>query len=319
MPGVKRADTGRCAQRVAFAMIATGLLVCANVTAAPFAAPVRAGEGGANAAQAAKTPKASADATAVWRLWGTREIRSTRLSAFAKWNGMLDRYRREQARLAARVAVRCKDDRTAADAARRSGVPRDRSFAALVALARAKRARATAGEHAAPASSASLPACARAHWERFLASLEGLSAREKLARVNAHLNRAPYIIDPINWGVADYWATPIEFLRKDGDCEDYAIAKYLALKQLGFDPATMRVVVLEDRNLKVDHAVLAVRLDGRLYILDNQTPRVVEASRIRHYRPVYSINEQAWWLHSGWRPTNPSAGGLRPRVWTASR
>ncbi len=249
-----------------------------------------------------------------WHLWGTREIRSTRLSAFAKWNGMFERYRREQLRRATLLGQACTTSGHSHGGV--ASVPRERSFAALVRLARARRAKAA---DAAEKVVSALPPCAQVRWQHFLDSIKGLPAREMLSRVNIHFNRAPYVVDPVNWGVADYWATPIEFLRKDGDCEDYAIAKYLALRSLGFDPSAMRIVVLEDRSLGIDHAVLAVRLDGTVYILDNQTPHIVEAERIHHYRPVYSINERAWWLHSGWRPTNPQAGGARGRVWTAMR
>jgi predicted transglutaminase-like cysteine proteinase len=59
----------------------------------------------------------------------------------------------------------------------------------------------------------------------------------------------------------------------------------------------MRIVVLQDLNLKVTHAVLAVDLDGKTWILDNQIKQVIDAERIRHYRPVYSVNEKGWWLH----------------------
>ena len=111
--------------------------------------------------------------------------------------------------------------------------------------------------------------------------------------------------DMVNWGQADYWETIHEFLRQDGDCEDYAIAKYFSLKALGFDPATMRIVIVEDMNLHTPHAVLAVYAsanpgDGKgdaPLILDNQLPHPVKATSILHYRPIYSINETAWWFH----------------------
>ncbi|RMF10287.1 MAG: hypothetical protein D6763_06055 [Alphaproteobacteria bacterium] len=139
--------------------------------------------------------------------------------------------------------------------------------------------------------------CRRDEWQELIATLDGASTTEKLSAVNAFMNEAPYITDLRNWGVPDYWASVREFLRKDGDCEDYAIAKYYSLKALGFDPGAMRVVVVEDLNLKTAHAVLAVYINGEALILDNQMQDVVRASSIVHYRPIYSINEQAWWLH----------------------
>jgi predicted transglutaminase-like cysteine proteinase len=111
------------------------------------------------------------------------------------------------------------------------------------------------------------------------------------------MNRARYITDLVNWGTQDYWATASEFFWKDGDCEDYAIAKYLSLKALGFAQDSLRVVVVQDLNLKIPHAILVVYLDGKALLLDNQVGTVIEAERVRHYRPIYSVNETAWWLH----------------------
>lgn len=139
--------------------------------------------------------------------------------------------------------------------------------------------------------------CHLKDWKEFLATLEGKDLAAQLDAVNAYMNRAPYIIDPINYGVPDYWATPRQFFVKDGDCEDYAIAKYLSMRALGTPTDPMRVVVLFDQNLDLAHAVLAFYTKGTILILDNQIGEVVEHTRIRHYRPIYSLNENAWWMH----------------------
>lgn len=139
--------------------------------------------------------------------------------------------------------------------------------------------------------------CHYREWRALIEGLRGQPVAEVLAAVNAHMNRAPYIIDPINWGVKDYWATPSQFFRKDGDCEDYAIAKFVTLKELGLPAEDMRITVLEDQNLKVAHAILVVFVAGEPWVLDNQIQRVVRAGTIRHYRPIFSINESGWWLH----------------------
>lgn len=139
--------------------------------------------------------------------------------------------------------------------------------------------------------------CHLQEWRALLRSLAGQAPSAQVAAVNEFMNRAPYIIDPVNYGVPDYWATPIQFLGKDGDCEDYAIAKFISLRELGFKNEQMRIVVLDDLNLKIAHAILVVYMDGRALVLDNQIATVVPAERIRHYRPIYSINEDSWWLH----------------------
>ena len=71
-------------------------------------------------------------------------------------------------------------------------------------------------------------------WSAFLQSLAGLSPAEKMRRVNRYHNKARYILDIINWRLDDYWASPLQFLERDGDCEDYAIAKFMSLRALGF-------------------------------------------------------------------------------------
>jgi predicted transglutaminase-like cysteine proteinase len=149
----------------------------------------------------------------------------------------------------------------------------------------------------APCSASAFNRCHLREWKAFLAEQEGKDRRAQVEAVNAYMNRQPYLTDPRNYGVSDYWATPVQFFSRDGDCEDYAIAKFLSLRALGFDNDMLRVVVLQDLNLRVGHAVLAVYLDGEALILDNQIRRVVEDGRIRHYKPIYSINEHHWWLH----------------------
>jgi len=139
--------------------------------------------------------------------------------------------------------------------------------------------------------------CYMTTWRELLALLKDKPINEQIAEINIHMNEAPYITDMINWGVPDYWASMRQFFDKDGDCEDYAIAKYLSLKELGLDADMMRIVVVQDTNLDVPHAVLVVSVDGHNLVLDNQISYVVKEKAVLHYRPFYSINEKAWWLH----------------------
>lgn len=149
-------------------------------------------------------------------------------------------------------------------------------------------------ENCNPAKSRS---CARQKWTGFLDSLDGKDLTTKIQEVNSYMNAHPYILDIINWGIQDYWATPFQFFLKDGDCEDYAIAKYESLKKLGVSPNDMRIVVLQDMNLNIIHAVLMVKAGKDILILDNQIQQVISDSKIYHYKPIYSINETAWWRH----------------------
>lgn len=140
-------------------------------------------------------------------------------------------------------------------------------------------------------------ACKTDEWQSFLDKIHSLSPEEQIRAVNREMNDKPYVTDPVNWHMADYWATPLQFLRKDGDCEDYAISKYMALRALGFPVNDMRIVVLQDTNLGIPHAVLVVFHKGKALVLDNQVSGIVPADRIHHYQPFYSINEEGWWLH----------------------
>jgi predicted transglutaminase-like cysteine proteinase len=134
--------------------------------------------------------------------------------------------------------------------------------------------------------------------DNMVASLRGKPVVKQLQEVNRFYNAVPYVEDIDNWGVSDYWATPQEMLSRGGDCEDYAIAKYLALKALGVPESQMRITIVQDNNLGgIIHAVLEVRHAGERYILDNQATEMVSATRIYHYRPIYAINTTAWWAY----------------------
>jgi predicted transglutaminase-like cysteine proteinase len=140
--------------------------------------------------------------------------------------------------------------------------------------------------------------CRIGEWDRLVASLRGWDVPTQLALLNAYVNRYPYVEDRVNWRQLDYWATPLQFLaRSGGDCEDFAIIKYLALRELGIDADDLRIVIVRDRARGIAHAVLAVYVDGRALILDNQRDDVVVADLVHHYVPVYSLNERGWWLH----------------------
>jgi predicted transglutaminase-like cysteine proteinase len=156
-----------------------------------------------------------------------------------------------------------------------------------------------------PASGECIPnprfACvnSRAAYQSFLASVQALPRDDQLKSVNLYLNAAPYITDIVNWGVSDYWETWLEFVFRSGDCEDYAIAKYMTLKALGWPPADMRVVIVQDENLNVAHAVLAVKRGSKTFILDNQVEATLPDTAIRHYRPFYSVNDSGFWISAG--------------------
>lgn len=150
----------------------------------------------------------------------------------------------------------------------------------------------------APCDSGWFNRCYLQDWKRFLGKLPDKGVRTQLDSVNRYMNRAPYVTDPVNYGVPDYWATPKQFFVKDGDCEDYGIAKYLSMRALNHPTDVMRIVVLMDMNLRIAHAIMAYYIDDDILILDNQIASVVSHTRIHHYRPIYSINEKYYWVHT---------------------
>ncbi len=140
-------------------------------------------------------------------------------------------------------------------------------------------------------------ACEPQEWARLVRELRGLPLRDQVERVNAAFNRHPYVSSFKNWGEISHWETPFEFLHKNGQCQDYAIAKFMMLRALGVPNEKLRMVVLHDTVLRLDHAVVVAYVGGEALMLDNQISRVVPVSQVHHYRPYYSTNETGWWLH----------------------
>jgi predicted transglutaminase-like cysteine proteinase len=139
--------------------------------------------------------------------------------------------------------------------------------------------------------------CHLAEWRRFLDEVRSLPGIEQLRAVNRFANTREYVLDIDNYGLDDYWAIPREFLGSGGDCEDYVITKLFSLLWLGYPADELRLVVVQDTNLRVPHAVLAVARGRDTLILDNQVQAVLPDRDVVHYVPVYSINESRWWIH----------------------
>ena len=134
-------------------------------------------------------------------------------------------------------------------------------------------------------------------WREVATAAKGKPELEKLKIVNAYFNRWPYKMDRELYGVSEFWATPQEFMKRSGDCEDYSIAKFFALRDLGFANEDLRIVILMDRIRRIGHAVLAVYALGDILILDSLTDLVFSHKKYKHYVPQYSMNETTRWAH----------------------
>lgn len=129
------------------------------------------------------------------------------------------------------------------------------------------------------------------------AKLRGASPLVLLRAVNRLANRHPYRSDLVNFKTREHWASPIEFLARSGDCEDYAIFKYALLRHLGMPADALRVVLLRHKADGRGHAVLAVYLEDTVYILDNIDGLIRPQDEVTNYVPVFSFNETARWAH----------------------
>jgi predicted transglutaminase-like cysteine proteinase len=145
--------------------------------------------------------------------------------------------------------------------------------------------------------------------KRFLAVLDRALTHKGWSRI-AEINRAINLdIKPVDdmtqYGIVDLWATPLMvFASNAGDCEDYAIAKYAALHEIGISDADLRLVVVRDHATEQDHAVAAVRYDGRWLILDNRMLEMRQDASITDLTPLFVIDSEGV-RRMVPRPTNP--------------
>ncbi len=143
-------------------------------------------------------------------------------------------------------------------------------------------------------------------------------ARNELAlirQINEFYNQVPYFSDQQHWGQADFWATPIEFYSSwGGDCEDYAIAKYMSLKELGVPIERLRITYVRAIKIGETHMVLAYypQPDADPWILDNLVDEVQTGSVRNDLIPVYSFNDDDLWLASG---NSRKGGAANVRLW----
>lgn len=134
---------------------------------------------------------------------------------------------------------------------------------------------------------------------KLMNSLKNATEKEKLIKVNHFFNQVRYQSDIITWGEKDYWATRMEFLGKDrGDCEDYAIAKYFTLEQLGISTDKLYLSYVKATKQKIAHMVLTYfeTKTSVPLVLDNYDKRILPATQRPDLIPVYSFNGNSLYL-----------------------
>ncbi|GAL35453.1 hypothetical protein JCM19240_300 [Vibrio maritimus] len=135
-------------------------------------------------------------------------------------------------------------------------------------------------------------------WRSVLAGLQGQSEKQQLIGVNEFFNQLNFVDDIRLWGRKDYWATPLEFLGSNaGDCEDFTIAKYFSLLELGISDKKLRLVYVKAIELNQFHMVLAYYETPRSQplILDNLIGEIKPASKRGDLLPIYSFNGRNLW------------------------
>lgn len=142
----------------------------------------------------------------------------------------------------------------------------------------------------------------RMGYNDFQKMIQGKTPVQKLSYVNMLWNGSQkqlYKSDKSVYGENDHWASPSEFEQhKGGDCEDFAIAKYGMLRDMGYSAEDMRILIVKINKTNEIHAILAVNEGGKTYILDNYDTSMKTVQQVQgKYTVMQSVNENTYWAH----------------------
>ncbi|RDV03546.1 hypothetical protein DXH78_02455 [Undibacter mobilis] len=132
----------------------------------------------------------------------------------------------------------------------------------------------------------------------FLSIVDGARAENGRARAGL-INRAVNLAirfsrDSTQFGTTDVWQSPLmTFAFGSGDCEDYAIAKYVALREAGMSTDDLNLVIVRDNRTGGDHAVTAARIDGEWLILDNRMMLLLTDAQTSDFKPLIALGDEA--------------------------
>lgn len=157
-------------------------------------------------------------------------------------------------------------------------------------------------------------------WQNLLTSAKNLPEKDKLKQVNDFFNlNALFIDDIIQWKTEDYWATPLELLATGaGDCEDFAIAKYFTLLELGVDESKMRITYVKSLRRNQPHMVLTFFASPKSVseVLDNLITEIKPATQRSDLLPVYSFNGTGLWTAKARTAGNRVGNSNRLKLWS---
>lgn len=142
---------------------------------------------------------------------------------------------------------------------------------------------------------------------RYAEALKSLTPLDRLEAINAYVNRRVHYVDDYKqFGREDVWSSADSTLRhREGDCEDYAIAKLQMARRSGIADHDLYLVIVRDLVRRADHAVLVARAEGRMLLLDDGTDKVLNTSEVSDYRPVLTFASYGEWTH-GYRMAKPT-------------
>lgn len=175
-------------------------------------------------------------------------------------------------------------------------------------------------------------------WQHLMHQIKPLSWFAQINAINQFFNAIPFQSDNQTWGRQDYWASPAELLAKNaGDCEDYAVAKYISLIRLGLPPQRLKLAYVQIGNNDTDssqqYSLATAARQGRsglqshmvlLYyehesavpwVLDNINATVLPVSQRSDLMPVYAFNDEDMWLLNGWQTAQSLGLAMRPASW----
>lgn len=138
-----------------------------------------------------------------------------------------------------------------------------------------------------------------AAWHELMTTHGQADDLEKLRLVNDFFNQMKFVNDIDHWGKEDYWATPLQMLTSNGgDCEDFSIAKYFTLREMGIPAERLRLTYVKALKLDQAHMVLTYfpTPDADPLVLDNLEADIRTASERDDLQPVYSFNGESLWL-----------------------
>lgn len=159
-------------------------------------------------------------------------------------------------------------------------------------------------------------------WDKMLEDAKGKKTVKQLKAVNDFFNKFKYLVDIKVWKKKDYWASPFEFMGVGaGDCEDFAIAKYFALRALGVPDKKLKITYVKllhkAKNYEEAHMVLNYyhKPTSTPIVLDNAVKSLKLATKRKDLKPIYSFNASGLWAAQNKTKTLKSQGKNKLKKW----